>query len=210
MAHGDDNGLVLPPALAPIQVVMVPIFKTEEGHQAILDRMYEIKKSLEAMGHSVKIDDRDTLRPGFKFAEWELKGVPVRLAMGERDLANSTVEVARRDTLTKETVGLEGIEQHIHALMDDIQKNIYEKALQFRESNIRKCDDWEEFKTEIQKGGFLLCHWDGSAETEQKIKDETKATIRCIPIDSCVCEEEGKCIYSGKPSNRRVVFAISY
>ncbi len=210
MAHGDDNGLVLPPALAPIQVVMVPIFKTEEGHQAILDRMYEIKKSLEAMGHSVKIDDRDTLRPGFKFAEWELKGVPVRLAMGERDLANSTVEVARRDTLTKETVGLEGIEQHIHALMDDIQKNIYEKALRFRESNIRKCDDWEEFKTEIQKGGFLLCHWDGSAETEQKIKDETKATIRCIPIDSCVCEEEGKCIYSGKPSNRRVVFAISY
>ena len=210
MAHGDDNGLVLPPALAPIQVVMVPIFKTEEGHQAILDRMYEIKKSLEAMGHSVKIDDRDTLRPGFKFAEWELKGVPVRLAMGERDLANSTVEIARRDTLTKETVGLEGIEQHIHALMDDIQNNIYEKALQFRESNIRKCDDWEEFKTEIQKGGFLLCHWDGSAETEQKIKDETKATIRCIPIDSCVCEEEGKCIYSGKPSNRRVVFAISY
>ena len=210
MAHGDDNGLVLPPALAPIQVVMVPIFKTEEGHQAILDRMYEIKKGLEAMGHSVKIDDRDTLRPGFKFAEWELKGVPVRLAMGERDLANSTVEIARRDTLTKETVGLEGIEQHIHALMDDIQNNIYEKALQFRESNIRKCDDWEEFKTEIQKGGFLLCHWDGSAETEQKIKDETKATIRCIPIDSCVCEEEGKCIYSGKPSNRRVVFAISY
>ena len=210
MAHGDDNGLVLPPALAPIQVVMVPIFKTEEGHQAILDRMYEIKKSLEAMGHSVKIDDRDTLRPGFKFAEWELKGVPVRLAMGERDLANSTVEIARRDTLTKETIGLEGIEQHIHALMDDIQNNIYEKALQFRESNIRKCDDWEEFKTEIQKGGFLLCHWDGSAETEQKIKDETKATIRCIPIDSCVCEEEGKCIYSGKPSNRRVVFAISY
>ena len=162
------------------------------------------------MGHSVKIDDRDTLRPGFKFAEWELKGVPVRLAMGERDLANSTVEIARRDTLTKETVGLEGIEHHIHALMDDIQNNIYEKALQFRESNIRKCDDWEEFKTEIQKGGFLLCHWDGSAETEQKIKDETKATIRCIPIDSCVCEEEGKCIYSGKPSNRRVVFAISY
>lgn len=210
MAHGDDNGLVLPPALAPIQVVMVPIFKTEEGHQAILDKMYELKKSLEAMGHSVKVDDRDTLRPGFKFAEWELKGVPVRLAMGERDLANGTVEVARRDTLTKETVAAEGVDHHIHELMDQIQQNIYDKAVAFREANVRKCDDWEEFKTEIQKGGFLLCHWDGTPETEQKIKEETKATIRCIPIDSYVCEEEGKCVYSGKPSSRRVVFAISY
>ena len=210
MSHGDDNGLVLPPAIAPIQVVMVPIFKTEEGHQAILDKMYELKKSLEAMGHSVKIDDRDTLRPGFKFAEWELKGVPVRVAMGERDLQNGTVEVARRDTLTKETVSLDGVDAFIHELMDKIQQNIYDKALNFRTENIRKCDDWEEFKTEIQKGGFLLCHWDGTAETEQKIKDETKATIRCIPIDSCVCEEEGKCIYSGKPSSKRVVFAISY
>lgn len=210
MAHGDDNGLVLPPALAPIQVVMVPIFRTDEGHQAILDRMYEIKKALEAQGHSVKVDDRDTLRPGFKFAEWELKGVPVRLAMGERDLANSTVEVARRDTLTKETVSAEGVDSYIHRLLDEIQQNIYNKALNFRDTNIRKCDSWEEFKTEIQKGGFLLCHWDGTAETEQAIKDETKATIRCIPVDSCVCEEEGRCIYSGKPSRQRVVFAISY
>lgn len=210
MAHSDDEGLVLPPALAPIQVVMVPIFKTEEGHQAILDKMYGLKKTLEDKGYSVKVDDRDTLRPGFKFAEWELKGVPVRIAMGERDLQNSTLEIARRDTLTKKTVNIETADAYIAKLMDEIQDNIYKKALDFRESNMRKCDSWEEFKEEIKKGGFLLCHWDGTAETEQAIKDETKATIRCIPVDSCVCEEEGKCIYSGKPSKRRVVFAISY
>ena len=210
MAHSDDEGLVLPPALAPIQVVMVPIFKTEEGHQAILDKMYGLKKAIEAKGYSVKIDDRDTLRPGFKFAEWELKGVPVRIAMGERDLQNSTLEIARRDTLTKETKSLEAAEEYIAKLMSEIQENIYKKALDFREANMRKCDSWEKFKEEIRKGGFLLCHWDGTAETEQAIKDETKATIRCIPVDSCVCEEEGKCIYSGKPSKRRVVFAISY
>ena len=210
MAHGDDNGLVLPPALAPIQVVMVPIYKTAEEHEAILDKMYEIKKELEADGRSVKIDDRDTLRPGFKFAEWELKGVPVRIAIGPRDLQNGTVELARRDTLTKESAPVEGLAATIEKLLDDIQANIYKKAFDFREANVRKCDDWEEFKTEIQKGGFLLCHWDGTAETEQKIKDETKAPIRCIPVDSFVCEEEGKDIYSGKPSHRRVIFAISY
>ena len=210
MAHGDDNGLVLPPALAPIQVVMVPIYKTAEEHEAILDKMYEIKKELEADGRSVKIDDRDTLRPGFKFAAWELKGVPVRIAIGPRDLQNGTVELARRDTLTKESAPVEGLAATIEKLLDDIQANIYKKAFDFREANVRKCDDWEEFKTEIQKGGFLLCHWDGTAETEQKIKDETKATIRCIPVDSFVCEEEGKDIYSGKPSHRRVIFAISY
>ena len=210
MAHGDDNGLVLPPALAPIQVVMVPIYKTAEEHEAILDKMYEVKKELEADGRSVKIDDRDTLRPGFKFAEWELKGVPVRIAIGPRDLQNGTVELARRDTLTKESAPVEGLAATIEKLLDDIQANIYKKAFDFREANVRKCDDWEEFKTEIQKGGFLLCHWDGTAETEQKIKDETKATIRCIPVDSFVCEEEGKDIYSGKPSHRRVIFAISY
>ena len=210
MAHGDDNGLVLPPALAPIQVVMVPIYKTAEEHEAILDKMYEIKKELEADGRSVKIDDRDTLRPGFKFAEWELKGVPVRIAIGPRDLQNGTVELARRDTLTKESAPVEGLAATIEKLLDDIQANIYKKAFDFREANVRKCDDWEEFKTEIQKGGFLLCHWDGTAETEQKIKDETKATIRCIPVDSFVCEEEGKDIYYGKPSHRRVIFAISY
>ncbi len=210
MAHGDDNGLVLPPALAPIQVVMVPIYKTAEEHEAILDKMYEIKKELEADGRSVKIDDRDTLRPGFKFAEWELKGVPVRIAIGPRDLQNGTVELARRDTLTKESAPVEGLAATIEKLLDDIQANIYKKAFDFREANVRKCDDWEEFKTEIQKGGFLLCHWDGTAETEQKTKDETKATIRCIPVPSCVCEEEGFDIYSGKPSKQRVVFGIAY
>ena len=210
MAHGDDNGLVLPPVLAPIQVVMVPIFKTEEEHQAILERMYAIKKELEALGHSVKVDDRDTLRPGFKFAEWELKGVPVRVAMGPRDMEAGTVEVHRRDTLEKQSMSVEGLAAHIHELMDDIQANIYNKALAFRDANVEKCDDWEEFKAKIQTGKFLLCHWDGTVETEQKIKDETKATIRCIPVDSYVCEEEGRDIYSGKPSHGRVVFAIAY
>ncbi len=210
MAHGDDNGLVLPPALAPIQIVMVPIYRTAEEHDAVIAEFEKIKSGLEALGHSVEIDDRDTLRPGFKFAEWELKGVPVRLAMGARDLAGGTVEVARKDTLTKQTMQLEGIEQHIHSLLDEIQQTIYNKALEARDSRIRKCDSWEEFKEEIKKGGFLLCHWDGTAETEQKIKDETKATIRCIPVDSCVCEEEGFDIYSGKPSKQRVVFGIAY
>ena len=210
MAHGDDNGLVLPPALAPIEVVMIPIFKTEEEHSAILEKMDAIRKELEAAGHSVKIDDRDTLRPGFKFAEWELKGVPVRIAIGARDLAAGTAEVHRRDTLEKAVLPMEGIAAHVEDLLKDIQKNIYEKALAFRESRIAKCDSWDEFKEKIQQGYFLLCHWDGTAETEQKIKDETKATIRCIPVDSVVCKEEGKDIYSGKPSHERVVFAISY
>ena len=210
MAHGDDNGLVLPPALAPIQVVMVPIFKTDEEHSAIIARMNEIKAELEKGGVSVKIDDRDTLRPGFKFAEWELKGVPVRIAMGPRDLAGGTLEIARRDTLEKSSIAQEGVAAHIEQLLKDIQKNMYEKALAFRDANVRKVDTWEEFKEEIQKGGFLLCHWDGTTETEERIKEETKATIRCIPVDSYVCEEEGKCIYSGKPSHRRVIFSIAY
>ena len=210
MAHGDDNGLVLPPKLAPIQVVMVPIFKTEEEQSRILEKMTELKKALEAEGHSVKIDDRDNLRPGFKFAEWELKGVPVRLAMGPRDLDNGTVEVHRRDTLEKQTVALEGLDKSIASLLDDIQANIYKKAFVFREANVEKCDSWDEFKEKIGTGKFLLCHWDGTAETEQAIKDATKATIRCIPVDSFVCEEEGKDIFSGKPSKQRVVFAISY
>ena len=210
MAHGDDNGLVLPPALAPIEVVMVPIYKTAEEHAAILEEMNQIKSALQAAGHTAKIDDRDTLRPGFKFAEWELKGVPVRLAIGARDLQNDTVEVHRRDTLEKNTVSLEGIDKYIEELLADIQKNIYQKAVDFRESRIEKCDSWEEFKEKITQGKFLLCHWDGTAETEQKIKDETKATIRCIPVDSVVCKEEGVDIYSGKPSHERVVFAIAY
>lgn len=210
MAHGDDNGLVLPPALAPIEVVMVPIYRSDEEHNAVISKMSEIKKALEVAGHSVKIDDRDTLRPGFKFAEWELKGVPVRLAIGARDLQNNTVEVHRRDTLEKKTVALEGIDKYIEDLLVDIQNNIYQKALDFRTSRVEKCDSWEEFKEKITQGKFLLCHWDGTAETEQKIKDETKATIRCIPIDSVVCKEEGVDIYSGKPSHERVVFAIAY
>ena len=210
MSHGDDNGLVLPPALAPIQVVMVPIYKTPEERSAILDKMDEVKKALEANGHSVEIDDRDTLRPGFKFAEWELKGVPVRLAIGPRDLQNGTVEVHRRDTLEKVVEPLDGLDAKIADLLDDIQKNIYAKALAFRDASVRKVDTWEDFKTEIEKGGFLLCHWDGTAETEAKIQEETKATIRCIPVDSYLCEEEGTCIYSGKPSHRRVIFARSY
>ena len=200
MCHSDNNGLVLPPALAPIQVVMV----------AILARMDELKAEFEAKGLSVKIDDRDNLRPGFKFAEWELKGVPVRVVIGPRDLEGGHVELARRDTSTKENISQEGLADHIAALMDEIQKNLYAKALAFREANIRKVDTWEDFKVEIEKGGFLLCHWDGTPETEEKIKDETKATIRCIPIDSYVCEEEGTCVYSGKPSHRRVIFARAY
>lgn len=210
MAHGDDNGLVLPPELAPIQVVMVPIFKTDEEHNAIVQRMSEIKAELEKAGVSVKIDDRDTLRPGFKFAEWELKGVPVRIAMGPRDLAAGTLEIARRDTLEKSSVSQEAVAEHIEKLLVDIQQNIYNKALAFRDANVRKVDSWDEFKEEIKKGGFLLCHWDGTTETEERIKEETKATIRCIPVDSYVCEEEGKCIYSGKLSHRRVIFSIAY
>lgn len=210
MAHSDDNGLVLPPKLAPIQVVMVPIYKTAEERERILSRMASLRDELEADGHSVEIDDRDTLRPGFKFAEWELKGVPVRLAIGPRDLEAGTVEVHRRDTMEKQTVELSTIVGSIESLLSDIQQNIYRKALDFRASHVEKCDDWEEFKAKIGTGRFLLCHWDGTTETEQRIKDETKATIRCIPIDSFVCEEEGKDILTGKPSHRRVVFAIAY
>ena len=210
MAHGDDNGLVLPPNLAPIQVVMVPIFNKEEQLGAILEKMEQIKAALTKLGISVKIDSRENLRSGFKFAEWELKGVPVRLAIGPKDMENNTVEVARRDTLTKESVGMDGIVERIAALLEEIERNIYEKALNFRNENTHKVDSWEEFKVQIEKGGFLLCHWDGTAETEAKIQEETKATIRCIPLDSFVCEEEGKCIYSGKPSHRRVIFAKAY
>ena len=210
MAHSDDNGLVLPPKLAPIHVVMVPIFKTPEEHAALVEKMEVLKAEMEAKGLSVKIDDRDNLRPGFKFAEWELKGVPCRIAMGPRDLASGTVELARRDTLTKDSVPQEGIADYVVKLMDEIQKNIYQKALDFREAHTIKVDTWEEFKEKIEQGYFLLCHWDGTTETELKIQEETKATIRCIPSDSFVCEEPGKCVYSGKPSTRRVVFAKAY
>ncbi|MCK9625135.1 MAG: proline--tRNA ligase [Bacteroidales bacterium] len=210
MAHSDNNGLVLPPKLAPIHVVMIPIFKTEIEHENILNKMNMFKKEMEGFGLSIKIDDRDNLRPGFKFAEWELKGVPVRIVIGPRDLENGVVELARRDILSKESVPQDGLAQHVYNLMDVIQKNIYDKAYKFREENTFKVDTWEEFKVKIEEGGFLLCHWDGTAETEEKIKNETKATIRCIPIDTNVLEEEGECVYSGKPSHRRVIFARSY
>ena len=210
MCHSDNNGLVLPPALAPIQVVMVPIFKTDDEKSAIVARMEELRKEMEGRGISVKIDNRDNLRPGFKFAEWELKGVPVRIVIGPRDLENGAVELARRDTSTKENVPQQGLAEYVGALLDTIQKNMYDKALAFRDANVIKVDTWEEFKQKIENGGFLLCHWDGTSETEEKIKEETKATIRCIPIDSCVCEEDGKCVYSGKPSKRRVIFARAY
>ena len=210
MAHSDDEGLILPPALAPIQVAMVPIYKADEERAAVLEKFEELAKALRAKGISVKIDDRDTLRPGFKFAEWEVKGVPVRLALGARDLAAGSIEVFRRDTLAKETVSIDSVVESIPALLDDIQKNIYTKAEAFRASRVEKCDSWDEFKEKIGTGKFLLCHWDGTPETEQAIKDATKATIRCIPVDSFVCEEPGRDIYSGKPSERRVVFAIAY
>jgi len=210
MAHGDDHGLVLPPTLAPIHVVMVPIFKKEEERQAIVAKMEQIKRELEALGLTAKIDDRDNYRSGFKFAEWELKGVPVRLAIGPRDLENDTVEVARRDTMTKEVRQEAGLAEYLKGLMDVIQENIYNKALEFRNRNVFKVDTWDEFKERIEQGGFLLCHWDGTTETEEKIKELTKATIRCIPTDSFVVEEEGRCVFSGKPSHRRVIFARSY
>lgn len=210
MVHSDDEGLALPPKLAPIQVVMVPIYKTEDEKNAVLAKFDELGKALKAKGISVEIDDRDTLRPGFKFAEWEVKGVPVRLALGARDLAAGNMEVFRRDTLTKETVSLDSVAAAIPDLLDDIQANMYRKALDFRAANVEKCDSWEEFKAKIGTGKFLLCHWDGTPETEQAVKDATKATIRCIPVDSFVCKEEGTDIFSGKPSHRRVVYAIAY
>lgn len=210
MSHGDNNGLVLPPALAPIQVVMVPIYKGEEELAQMRDYMQNLGKELDAFGISYKIDDRDNVRSGFKFAEWELKGVPVRLVVGKRDVEKGVVELARRDTLEKFEAAREGIAGHIKGLLDDIQRNIYEKAMSFRDANVRKVDTWDEFLVEIEKGGFLLCHWDGTAETEMKIQEETKATIRCIPVDSYVVREEGRCVYSGKPSMQRVIFARSY
>lgn len=208
MTHSDDNGLVLPPKLAPIQVVIVPIYRKQEELDAISEKVQDIIKALRAKGISVKFDDRDTHKPGFKFAEYEYKGVPVRLGIGPRDLKNESVEVARRDTLTKEIMPMEGIADKVETLLEEIQVNLFEKAKNFREENSRNVDTWEEFKVEIEKGGFLYAHWDGSPETEQKIKDETKATIRAIPLNAE--DEEGKCIYSGEPSSRRVIFARSY
>ncbi len=208
MAHSDDNGLVLPPVLAPIQVVIVPIYKGAEELVKISEKANEIKKQLEARGISVKYDDSDNVRSGFKFAEYELKGVPVRLAIGPRDMQNGTVEVARRDMLTKEMKPQEGVADYIENLLKEIQENIFAKAHQFRADNTFEVDTYEQFKEQIEKGGFILAHWDGTPETEEKIKDETKATIRCIPLDGK--QEAGKCMVTGKPSAQRVVFARSY
>ena len=209
MAHSDDNGLVLPPKLAPVQVVIVPIYKGADGLQRISEKVQGVIGRLKAKGISVQYDDRDTQKPGWKFAEYELKGVPVRLAMGERDLENGTIEVARRDTLEKETLPFEGIEEHVEKLLSEIQENIYRKALAFRDSMITKVDSYEEFKDLLEKkGGFFLCHWDETPETEEKIKADTKATIRCIPFDSP--EEEGKDMITGRPSHRRVLIAKAY
>lgn len=208
MTHSDDNGLVLPPRLAPIQVVVVPIYKSGEQLLQIKERIASLVTELRTLGISVKVDDNDNKKPGWKFAEYEMKGVPVRLAVGARDLENGTVEVARRDTLTKETLPIEGITQHIKQLLTDIQENIYNKALKERERRTYVVDSYDEFKERIEKGGFFLCHWDGTPETEEKIKEETKATIRCVPDDYPA--EPGVCMVTGKPSKRRVLIARSY
>lgn len=209
MAHSDDDGLIIPPKLAPIHVVIVPIFKSDEEFARISEKAESIAKELRTQGFSVKYDNRDTQKPGFKFAEWELKGVPVRIAIGPRDLENGTVEVARRDTKEKQVMKMDDIASSIPVLLDDIQKNIYQRALKFKTEMTTRVDTYDEFKKVLEeKGGFVAAHWDGTAETEQKIKGETKATIRCIPLDAAA--EEGKCIYSGKPSSRRVLFAIAY
>ncbi|HBG41853.1 proline--tRNA ligase [Limibacterium fermenti] len=208
MSHSDDNGLVLPPKLAPHQVVIVPIYRNDEQLAEIDEKVAGIVQRLKSLGISVKYDNSDNKKPGWKFAEYELKGVPVRLAIGGRDLENNTIEVMRRDTLTKETVSCDGIEQRVKDLLDDIQQNIYQKAFDFRVSQTREVNSYDEFKVEIEKGGFLLCHWDGTPETEELIKNETKATIRCIPLEGD--KTPGKCMVTGKPSAQRVIFARSY
>ena len=209
MAHSDDNGLVLPPKLAPTQVVIIPIYRTDEQLAAITEKVNEIRKNLQAKGISVKYDSRDTYKPGWKFNEYEFKGVPVRLVIGPRDLESGTVEVSRRDTLEKATYQLQDIETKVEHLLQSIQDNLFQKALDFRENMTTNADSWEEFNDLLDnKGGFILAHWDGTPETEQKIKEMTKATIRCIPLDSK--PEKGKCILTGQPSERRVVFARAY
>lgn len=208
MTHSDDNGLVLPPHLAPIQVVIIPIYKNNEQLATISARVAPIVDRLRSMGISVKYDDAENKRPGFKFADYEVKGVPVRLAIGLRDIENGTVEVMRRDTLEKHSAPLDGIAEYVQQLLEDIQANIFQKAVQYRDSMIRTVDTYEEFKTEIEKGGFILAHWDGTTETEEKVKEETKATIRCIPLDGD--NTPGVCMVTGKPSARRVIFARNY
>lgn len=208
MVHSDDNGLVLPPNLAPIQVVMIPIYKNDEQLNAIREKLQPVIRELQAAGVSVKLDDSDNKRPGFKFADYELKGVPVRLAMGVRDLENNTIELMRRDTLEKENVSFDNIAQHVTELLVDIQNNLFEKARRYRDAHIYECDNYDEFKTKVKDGGFFLCHWDGTAETEAKIKEETQATIRCIPFGYEQTEDVD--MVSGKPAKCRVIIARSY
>lgn len=208
MTHSDDNGLVLPPHLAPIQVVIVPIYKKQEQLAMVSEKVAGIVEGLKAKGISVKYDDADNKRPGFKFADYELKGVPVRLVIGPKDLEENTAEVMRRDTLGKETVSLDGIVDYVANLLEDIQNNIYTKARNFRDSHIFEANSYDEFKELIEKGGFVLAHWDGTTETEERVKEETKATIRCIPLDGDTTP--GTCIFTGKPSERRVIFARNY
>ncbi len=208
MTHSDDNGLVLPPKLAPIQVVIIPIHRNDEQLEKINERVAEITKELKKHGISVKYDNGDNKKPGWKFAEYELKGVPVRLVMGGRDLENNTVEVFRRDTLSKETVSQDGIADYVKDLLDKIQENIFKKAYDMRETTTKTVDTWEEFKEKIEEGGFILAHWDGTPETEEYIKEETKATIRCIPLDGD--KTPGVCMVTGKPSLQRVLFARAY
>lgn len=208
MTHSDDNGLVLPPKLAPIQVVIIPIAKGEEQLSAITEKLQPVISKLRESGISVKFDDSENKRPGFKFADYELKGVPVRLVMGGRDLESNTVEIMRRDTLEKETVSLDGIAEHIIQLLDQIQDNIFEKARKYRDERVYECENYEEFKEKVKEGGFFLCHWDGTAETEAKIKEDTQATIRCVPF--AYEQTEGVDMVSGKPSKYRVIIARSY
>ena len=209
MAHSDDQGLVMPPKLAPLQVVIVPIFKGAEQKALVDEKVDEIIAALKARNISVKYDDSDHMRPGWKFAEYELKGVPVRIAIGQKDIENKVVEIARRDTKEKKSVPSENIGDYISALLDEIQQNLYNRALEYRESHITKVETWEEFKSVLtEKGGFISAHWDGTSETEDKIKEETKATIRCIPLNNTL--EEGICVFSGKPSSQRVLFAMAY
>lgn len=209
MAHSDDDGLVLPPRIAPVQVVIVPIYKGEEQKAQIDEKVGEMVKNLKALGVSVKYDDSDNARPGWKFAEYEMKGVPVRMAIGARDLENKVVEVARRDTKEKNTVSMDGIELYVKNLLDEIQISMFNKAKQFRDERITQTDNWDEFVQLLDnKGGFVSAHWDGTAETEDKIKELCKATIRCIPLDNPM--EEGKCILTGNPSTQRVLFARAY
>lgn len=208
MTHSDDNGLVLPPHLAPIQVVIVPIYRKQEQLAMVSEKVAGIVEGLKAKSISVKYDDADNKRPGFKFADYELKGVPVRLVIGPKDLEENTAEVMRRDTLGKETVSLDGIVDYVANLLEDIQNNIYTKARNFRDSHIFEANSYDEFKELIEKGGFVLAHWDGTTETEERVKEETKATIRCIPLDGDTTP--GTCIFTGKPSERRVIFARNY